>query len=276
VLSTPSSKAVNGDLSGPSQTSLTDSYQRHKELPSYIYTIDDDSSDSSTLNRTGTGFMFLSSNRFRSISSNLDSSQPSDVRVDALHALGHYAPSDLLASEFWPELKKMIHEALEDPDQLLSGQSLRLYSKLFNPANGFVAKEIYTSVVDHLSSFFTGQSALRLQTDGSLCTSDSSMEHVLTAMQLLNDFMHEISNYWVRYSNRFSEEIVSCTVSFLSLALDDPCKVSPFLLLALIDPKALWFKKWMHPNYGRAEIVQCLKEKSNQVVSFVFCRRCHV
>jgi hypothetical protein len=63
-----------------------------------------------------------------------------------LHALGHYAPSDLLASEFWPELKKMIHEALEDPDQLLSGQSLRLYSKLFNPANGFVAKEIYTSV----------------------------------------------------------------------------------------------------------------------------------
>ena len=41
------------------------------------------------------------------------------VRVDALHTLGHYAPSDLLASEFWPDLKKMLQEALEDPDQLL-------------------------------------------------------------------------------------------------------------------------------------------------------------
>ena len=51
MLSTSSGIAVDGELTGHSQSSLNDSHLRRKEHPSYIYTIDDDSSDSSTLNR---------------------------------------------------------------------------------------------------------------------------------------------------------------------------------------------------------------------------------
>ncbi|XP_062502154.1 protein broad-minded-like isoform X2 [Corticium candelabrum] len=268
VSSSTSGVTVGSNFRESSLAALKDNRSRQTEQPSYLYTCDDDSSDSSTLNQTGTGFMFLSSNSFRSISANLSSSQPSKVRLDALHTLGHYAPGDLLNCQFWPDLKKTLQETLSDRDQSLSGQSLRLHSKLFNASNGFSAKEIFTNLVAHLSSFFTGPSGLHLRTGGSLCTSDTSMDHVLTGIQLLNDLMHEMPGYWVRYATRFTKEIVSSTVTFLSLALDDRHRVSSFLLVALIDPKALWFKKWMHPNYGRADIVECLRKDKNQLVVF--------
>ena len=66
--------------------------------------------------------------------------------------------------------------------------------------------------------------------------------------------------YWMRYPIRYelfilesdpstvfllrlTEEIVKSTFNLLSSNLDS--KINPFLLLALVDPKLTWFKKWM-------------------------------
>ena len=47
------------------------------------------------------------------------------------------------------------------------------------------------------------------------------------------------------YANRIVDEIVSSTFSLLSLSYSTPTLLGPAHFLALLDPKASWFRKWM-------------------------------
>ncbi|XP_065832871.1 protein broad-minded-like isoform X2 [Oscarella lobularis] len=224
---------------------------------------DDDSSETSTLNQTGS--FLMSPSQFRNISMNLSSSQPSQVRFEALQSLGQYVAGDLLASEQWPELKKSLQETLSDSDIVLSSQSLRIHAKLFNAASGHEAIEIYVSLLDHLQNSFGAMRKPFLEPGTCFDTADEQIEKILKGFRLLNNFLLEIPMYWMRYPIRLTEEIVKSTFNLLSSNLDS--KINPFLLLALVDPKLTWFKKWMHPFYGRREITQFL-EQNQSLVTF--------
>eukprot|EP00118_Oscarella_pearsei_P019053 m.199524 g.199524 ORF g.199524 m.199524 type:complete len:1322 (+) comp39573_c1_seq7:174-4139(+) len=284
--------ASDRDISGlHSENSV---HQSHDVGDQLSFQLLDDDSDTSTLNPSGS--FLMSPSRFKTISSNLSSTQSVEVRYEALQSLRQYVAGDLLASEHWPELKKSLQDTLSDSDAVLSSQSLRIHSKLFNAASGHEAMELYVSLgvasssvysscicfnlraVGHLQKYFEADSCPLLQPGEFLDTSAEQMDKILKSFRLLNHFLLEIPLYWIRYSNRLTEELVRVTFSLLSSSLDK--EINSFILLALVDPKLTWFKKWMHPFYGRLEVTQFF-EKSGALVSFAvgqcmqFFNECH-
>jgi len=47
------------------------------------------------------------------------------------------------------------------------------------------------------------------------------------------------------HTQRIVDEIVSSAFSLLSLSYSNPSLLGPAHFLALLDPKASWFRKWM-------------------------------
>uniref|UniRef100_S4RUF3 Protein broad-minded n=1 Tax=Petromyzon marinus TaxID=7757 RepID=S4RUF3_PETMA len=241
----------------------SDSVRRSSNSESFSF---DNSSDSdSSFNGA---FMFMNQEQFYRIAENLDSRQPLEVRRDALHALYSLPPSDVLASESWSSLRKGLMDALGDADPTLSDKSLRLHAKMFTASSPHVTKEIYTSLAEHLENEFHSQMSSLGSLIGGLDVTNANTEHLLKKIRLLNDFQKEVPSFWIRSPEKLMEEIVESTLSFLACSSDRPQRedtthniVHPICLLSLLDPKAAWFKLWMHGYYSRTVVLRLLETK---------------
>ena len=49
----------------------------------------------------------------------------------------------------------------------------------------------------------------------------------------------------VRTCIRIVDEVIECTVSMFSLSYANPTCLGPVHFIALLDPKATWFRRWM-------------------------------
>lgn len=65
----------------------------------------------------------------------------------------------------------------------------------------------------------------------------------------MNQFQHQVTQYWVRYSEKFVEEVLEASLTLLGLqhstAVGAPAHMTPLHFLALLDPRANWFTQWM-------------------------------
>ncbi|XP_078471595.1 protein broad-minded [Lampetra planeri] len=242
----------------------SDSVRRSSNSESFSF---DNSSDSDSSFNQG-AFMFMNQEQFYRIAENLDSRQPLEVRRDALHALYSLPPSDVLASESWSSLRKGLMDALGDADPTLSDKSLRLHAKMFTASSPHVTKEIYTSLAEHLENEFHSQMGSLGSFSGGLDVTNANTEHLLKKIRLLNDFQKEVPSFWIRSPEKLMEEIVESTLSFLACSSDRPQRedtthniIHPICLLSLLDPKAAWFKLWMHGYYSRTVVLRLLETK---------------
>ena len=66
---------------------------------------------------------------------------------------------------------------------------------------------------------------------------------------MMNDFQQRCPTYWIRYPDKFLDEVLESTLNLLavhySTAVGAPAQMTPIHYLALVDPKATWFIKWM-------------------------------
>lgn len=68
--------------------------------------------------------------------------------------------------------------------------------------------------------------------------------------RLMNDFQKHIPNFWVRYPTRFLCSVLDTTINLLSiggqegLSVQPSRNITPIHYLALLDPKAEWFRHW--------------------------------
>uniref|UniRef100_A0A669QS32 Protein broad-minded n=1 Tax=Phasianus colchicus TaxID=9054 RepID=A0A669QS32_PHACC len=105
-------------------------------------------------------------------------------------------------------------------------------------------------------------------------------------VRLLNEYQKEAPSSWIRYPEKYMEEIVESTLSLLSVKHDPnhPASsdfLSPIYFLALMDIKAIWFKKWTHAHYSRTVILRLLEKKYKSLINaavqqcldyFEFCK----
>ncbi|XP_077031352.1 protein broad-minded isoform X3 [Agelaius phoeniceus] len=234
-----------------------------KERQSGYYTDNCSDSDSS-FNQS---YAFMSQEQLQLLTEKLDPSQPKEVRQEALQMLCLAPASDILNSESWPSLRKHLTISLADPDATFSEKILRFYAKTFSSSPFNMTKEVYTSLAG-------------------LDVSNSDVNRLLKKVRLLNEYQKEAPSSWIRHPEKYMEEVVESTLSLLSLKHKpnhpaSPDFLSPMHFLALLDIKAVWFKKWTHAYYSRRVVFRLLERKYKSLINaavqqcldyFEFCK----
>ncbi|NXT00180.1 BROMI protein, partial [Jacana jacana] len=215
----------------------------------------------------------------------LDPIQPKEVRQEALQTLCFAPPSDVLNSEHWPTLRKHLTMSLSDPDATFSEKILRFYAKSFSSSPFNMTREVYTSLAKHLESYFlSGEYSLRIS--AGLDVSNTDINRLLKKIRLLNEYQKEAPSSWIRHPEKYMEEVVESTLSLLSVRYEpnhpaSPDFLSPVYFLALLDIKAVWFKKWTHAYYSRTVVLRLLEKKYKSLINaavqqcldyFEFCK----
>ncbi|NXP77238.1 BROMI protein, partial [Ramphastos sulfuratus] len=251
-----------------------------KEQQSGCYTDNCSDSDSS-FNQS---YTFMSQEQLQLLVERLDPIQPKEVRQEALQTLCFASPSDVLNSEGWPNLRKHLTVSLSDPDATVSEKILRFYAKTFSSSPFNMTRDVYTSLAKHLELYFlSGEHSLRIS--AGLDVSNTNIYWLLKKVRLLNEYQKEAPNSWIRHPEKYMEEVVESTLSLLSVKCEPYYPTSDFLgpvyFLALLDIKAVWFKKWTHAYYSRTVVLRLLEKKYKSLINaavqqcldyFEFCK----
>ncbi|XP_045044659.2 protein broad-minded [Desmodus rotundus] len=202
----------------------------------------------------------------------LDPGQPKEVRYEALHTLCSAPPSDVLTCENWATLCEKLTVSLSDPDPAFSDRILKFYAQTFTLSPLHLTKEIYISIAKYLEMHFLSRENHIPPVSTGIDMTSPSVIRLLKEVRLLNEYQKEAPCFWIRHPEKYMEEIVESTLSLLSLKHDQSHLVSqkvlhPIYFLALVDTKAVWFKKWMHGYYSRTVVLRLLEKKYKSLIT---------
>ncbi|KAM9000898.1 protein broad-minded isoform X4 [Sarcophilus harrisii] len=214
----------------------------------------------------------FSQGKLQLILEQLDPGQPKEVRLEAMLALCSAPPSDVLNCENWTTLCEKLTVSLADPDPAFNDRILKFYAQTFTLSPLHITKEIYTSLARHLELYFlSGENHIPTLLTG-VDVTHPNVIRLLKKVRLLNEYQKEVPSFWIRHPEKYMEEIVESTLSLLSIKHDQSLLVSqkildPIYFLALLDVKAVWFKKWMHAYYSRTVVLQLLEKKYKSLIT---------
>ncbi|VTJ66619.1 Hypothetical predicted protein [Marmota monax] len=202
----------------------------------------------------------------------LDPGQPKEVRYDALQTLCSAPPSDVLNCENWTTLCEKLTLCLSDPDPVFSDRILKFYAQTFTLSPLYMTKEIYTNLAKYLELYFLSRENRIPTLSTGVDITNHNVICLLKKVRLLNEYQKEAPSFWIRHPEKYMEEIVESTLSLLSVKHDQNHLVSqkildPIYFFALVDTKAMWFKKWMHAYYSRDVVLRLLEKKYKSLIT---------
>ncbi|XP_034555968.1 protein broad-minded isoform X2 [Notolabrus celidotus] len=225
-------------------------------------------------------YAFIRQEQLQDLADKLDSSRPKEVRWEALQDLCCAPPSDVLSCESWSSLRRNLCAALSDPD--LSGNVLQFFAKSFSSSPLNVTREIYTSLAKSLESSFLSHKLSFPTGSAHIDISRPEISRLLKQIRLMNDFQKEVTTFWIRHPEKYMEEVIESTFSMLSFHHEHGSTspraekaLAPIHLLALLDVKATWFKKWMHGYYSRTVVLRLLERKYKSLIVAAFQQCIH-
>ncbi|KAJ3336717.1 hypothetical protein HDU91_001694, partial [Kappamyces sp. JEL0680] len=172
------------------------------------------------------------------------------VRLQAAKVLASFSVGDLLADEFWPMTKDVLQLAMQDVDLeyavlpltgSISQIALEIYSRSFKLAPAYMIPELYTSYANQVVLLME-KSRVPVSETG-IDPLDPSTNQLLKQFRLLNQFMAHLPQYWVRFTEPVSKEIIRATGLLLG-AKSPGSYLTAVHLLAIVDPQSLWIDKW--------------------------------
>ncbi|XP_023569979.1 protein broad-minded [Octodon degus] len=202
----------------------------------------------------------------------LDPRQPKEVRYEALQTLCSAPPSDVLNCENWTTLCERLMATLSDPDPVFSDRILKFSAQTFTLLPLHMTKEIYTSLAKYLELYFLSRENHIPTLATGVDVTNPHVTRLLRKVRLLNEYQKEVPSFWIRHPEKYMEEIVASTLSLLSVKHDpsrlvSPKNLDPIYFFALVDTKAVWFKKWMHAHYSRTTVLKLLEKKYKSLVT---------
>ncbi|KAL2792496.1 protein broad-minded isoform 2 [Daubentonia madagascariensis] len=194
------------------------------------------------------------------------------VRYEALQTLCSAPPSDVLNCENWTTLCEKLTVSLSDPDPVFSDRILKFYAQTFTLSPLHMTKEIYTSLAKYLELYFLSRENHIPTLSAGVDITNPNVIRLLKKVRLLNEYQKEAPSFWIRHPEKYMEEIVESTLSLLSVKHDQSHHVSqkildPIYFFALVDTKAVWFKKWMHAYYSRTAVLRLLEKKYKSLIT---------
>uniref|UniRef100_A0AAY4BMH9 Protein broad-minded n=1 Tax=Denticeps clupeoides TaxID=299321 RepID=A0AAY4BMH9_9TELE len=211
-------------------------------------------------------YAFIRREQLQALADQLDPSRPKEVRCAALHALSCAPPSDVLNCDSWLELRRNISTALTDPDPDLNDKVLRFFTRTFSSSPLKVTREIYCTLAASLEKDFLRCRPTCPPAPGGLDPAHADVARLLKQVRLMNDFQKEVTSFWIRYPEKYMEEMIDSTLALLVPRPAPDRALQPVHLLALLDVRATWFKKWMHAYYSRTVVLRLLASKFSSVV----------
>uniref|UniRef100_A0A8C0PS27 Protein broad-minded n=1 Tax=Canis lupus familiaris TaxID=9615 RepID=A0A8C0PS27_CANLF len=149
---------------------------------------------------------------------------------------------------------------------------LKFYAQTFTLSPLHMTKEIYTSLAKYLKLYFLSRENHIPTLSTGIDISNPNVICLLKKVRLLNEYQKEAPSFWIRHPEKYMEEIVENTLSLLSVKHDQSHLVSqknldPIYFFALVDTKAVWFKKWMHAYYSRTAVLRLLEKKYKSLIT---------
>ncbi|XP_021566459.1 protein broad-minded [Carlito syrichta] len=242
--------------------------KKNQKEKSSCYCTDNCSDSDSSFNQS---YKFCQG-KLQSILDQLDPGQPKEVRYEALQALCSAPPSDVLNCENWTTLCEKLAVSLSDPDPVFSDRILKFYAQTFTLSPLHMTKEIYTSLAKHLELHFLSRENHIPTLSAGVDITNPHVIRLLKKVRLLNEYQKEAPSFWIRHPEKYMEEIVESTLSLLSVKHHQSHLVSqkildPIYFFALVDTKAVWFKKWMHAHYSRTAVLRLLEKKYKSLIT---------
>uniref|UniRef100_A0A2K6TQJ5 Protein broad-minded n=1 Tax=Saimiri boliviensis boliviensis TaxID=39432 RepID=A0A2K6TQJ5_SAIBB len=249
----------------------TQSQERQKKIQkdkSHSYCTDNCSDSDSSFNQS---YRFCQG-KLQLILDQLDPGQPKEVRYEALQTLCSAPPSDVLNCENWTTLCEKLTVCLSDPDPAFSDRILKFYAQTFSLSPLHMTKEIYTRLAKYLELHFLSRENHIPTLSAGVDITNPNMTRLLKKVRLLNEYQKEAPSFWIRHPEKYMEEIVESTLSLLTVKHDQSHVVSqkildPIYFFALVDTKAVWFKKWMHAHYSRTTVLRLLEKKYKSLIT---------
>ncbi|KAG8123889.1 hypothetical protein E2320_019239, partial [Naja naja] len=249
---------------------------RYKEMqrkvktePPNSYYADNCSDSDSSFNQS---YTFMNQEQLQLLVERLDPAQPKEVRQEAIQTLCSAPPSDILNCESWSTLRKHLATALSDPDSSFSDKVLKFYAKTFSSSPLNMTRELYTSLAKYLEAYFLAEDNYIPSVSMGIDISNPDIIRLLKKMRLLNEYQREVSSFWIRHPEKYMEEIMESTLSLLAVKHNNLSQMAssefwdPVYFLALVDLKAVWFKKWMHAYYSRTVVLRLLEKKYKSLI----------
>nr|XP_028579121.1 protein broad-minded [Podarcis muralis] len=245
---------------------------RYKEIQRKVkteqhssYYTDNCSDSDSSFNQS---YTFMNQEQLQLLVERLDPVQPKEVRQEAMQTLCSAPPSDILNCESWANLRKHLATALSDPDSSFSDKVLKFYAKTFSSSPLNMTRELYTSLAKYLEMYFLSEDSYVPTISIGIDISNPDIIRLLKKIRLLNEYQREVPSFWIRHPEKYMEEIMESTLSLLSAKRESshPVSLDPVYFLALVDLKAVWFKKWMHAYYSRTVVLRLLEKKYKSLI----------
>ncbi|KAJ6655237.1 hypothetical protein lerEdw1_005581 [Lerista edwardsae] len=152
-----------------------------------------------------------------------------------------------------------------DPAQPKEDKVLKFYAKTFSSSPLNMTRELYTSLAKYLELYFLSEDNFVPTLSMGVDINNPDVIRLLKKIRLLNEYQREVPSFWIRHPEKYMEEIMESTLSLLSVKRDSNHTVSqkcldPIYFLALVDLRAVWFKKWMHAYYSRTVVLRLLEQ----------------
>ncbi|CAH1778672.1 unnamed protein product [Owenia fusiformis] len=238
-----------------------------------LFSSDGESSFGSSFNQSS--FVFPNQEHFQHIAENLEKSNFPENRIEGLISLVKASSADILCSDYWPQFKKGLMHALEDDDIKISSLSMTFCAKAFASCSPST-KEVFFLLVDYLIGQFQPPKSYIPKVKNGLDINKADTVKLLKVFRLLNEFQKQIPQYWIRFPERFVEELIESMLKLIEITYKAPMgsqpQMMPLHFLAVLDPQAKWFMTWMHGHYSRSILLKNFE--SCKVVVIAVIKHC--
>lgn len=253
---------------------------KHKETsdplhyPRHSHHLDSDEEESSCDSSFNQGMLLMpNSEELQTVADKLHKNRDIQSRTEAMQILNQNMPADFINSDYWPQIRKNLLDVMTEPEDSLTHLSLKFITRAFMTTSP-QTREIYTLLAEYLIGQFQSRRGTIPKIKNGLDITNPAITKLVKAFRLLNEFQQETTNYWIRYPDRYLEEILESTLNLFSIhqmggPVGTSAQLSPIHFIALIDPKAQWFIKWMHGNYSRHRLLKLLEKYRPIVVNAV-------
>ncbi|XP_050690496.1 protein broad-minded-like [Eriocheir sinensis] len=240
------------------------------------YSVSPNESNESSLNSSlnQSGLMFLHPAQYDNIAENLMTKRDYESRNDALNILISVTPSEPVMQDGWADIRRGLRDCLLDECGDIFDKSLKVHCRLLTSQVHNAVKEAYLNLLDAVAGFyFSKHHVAKIPVQGEKIHL-KTCEGMIRILKVLIEFQNEFPLIWIRYPERFVDDMIEATISLL--ALQPPGRdlqlVTVLDMYSVMDPEASWLKRWLHGHWGRTKTFIAMRSNSLVLLNSVsFC-----
>ncbi|XP_068206756.1 protein broad-minded-like [Palaemon carinicauda] len=228
-----------------------------------------ESSLNSSLNQSG--LLFLHPAQYNNIAQGLLSKKDSHAWNEGLNILISVTPGEPVMQDCWPDLKKGLRDCLLEESHEVFGKSLKVHCKLLTSQVQNAVKEAYLNLLEAVAGFYMSKKHLsKIPLKGEKVDL-KPCGNIIRILKVITDFQKELPLLWIRYPERYVDDMVESTFSVLSLHVGkrDSTIMNVLDMLSFVDCDVFWFRRWVHGQWGRNKTFSAMKSNSTILLYLV-------